>query len=84
MLLGSGELFLPAGGVGRGTVLTAPTGRRRAKEWPMAKKAKKACKLFAKGKLARLGDLARDARFICEKCGRAAAKAANLCKPREI
>ena len=50
----------------------------------MAKKAKKACKLFAKGKLARLGDLARDAKFICEKCGRAAAKAANLCKPREI
>jgi len=31
-----------------------------------------------------VADLAKDAKYVCNICGRAAAKAANVCEPVEI
>ena len=42
------------------------------------------CKLAKKGRIKKIGELAKGARFVCAKCGRAAARAGNLCKPVEM
>lgn len=52
--------------------------------WEAMSVAKKLCKLAKKGKIDEIGALALDARFVCAKCGRAAANSENLCKPRKI
>jgi hypothetical protein len=46
--------------------------------------AMKMCKLASKGKVTRAAELARDARFICNRCVRAAADKGHLCKPRKL
>ena len=46
--------------------------------------AKKLCKLAGKGKIDRIIPLVREGRFICDKCGRVARAAENLCKPRSL
>jgi hypothetical protein len=46
--------------------------------------ARHMCDLVAKRKMATAAELARDARYICHICGRAAAKPDNLCEPVEI
>ena len=46
--------------------------------------SKHLCDLVAKRKMAEVARLARGARYVCHICGRAAAKAANLCEPVEI
>jgi hypothetical protein len=42
------------------------------------------CDLVAKRKMAQVARLAKDARYVCHICGRAAAQATNLCEPVEI
>jgi hypothetical protein len=42
------------------------------------------CDLVAKRKMAQVARLARGAKYVCHICGRAAAKASNLCEPVEI
>jgi hypothetical protein len=42
------------------------------------------CDLVAKRKLAEVARFAKDAKYVCHICGRAAAKAENLCEPVEI
>jgi DNA-binding MurR/RpiR family transcriptional regulator len=42
------------------------------------------CDLVAHRKMDRVAELAKDAKYVCHICGRAAAKAANLCEPVEI
>ena len=42
------------------------------------------CDLVAKRKMAEVAKLSKDAKYVCHICGRAAAKAANLCEPVEI
>jgi len=42
------------------------------------------CDLVAKRKMAEVAQFAKDARYLCHICGRAAAKAENLCEPVEI
>jgi rubrerythrin len=42
------------------------------------------CELVANRKMDMVADLAQGARYICNICGRAAAKAENLCEPVEI
>ena len=42
------------------------------------------CDLVAKRKMAEVARLSRGARYVCHICGRAAAKASNLCEPVEI
>ncbi len=48
----------------------------------------KLCKLadkkYPKKKFAEYAELIREAAYICEKCGRAAAVKKNLCKPQKI
>lgn len=56
-------------------------GERRAEEEAMAKTM---CELAKKGKMKKAAKRARDARFICTKCARAAADARHLCKAREL
>jgi len=46
--------------------------------------SKHLCDLVAKRKMAEVARLAKDAKYVCHICGRAAAKAANLCEPVEI
>ena len=50
--------------------------------------AKKLCSLVKDGLqkdgAKRYKALLRDARYMCRKCGRAAGKAKNLCKPTEL
>jgi len=46
--------------------------------------AKKLCRPAKKEKFDEIGRPARNARFVCGKCGRAAEQKENLCKPREI
>ena len=48
------------------------------------KKPKRLCKLASSGKIDKIAKLAKGANYICTKCGRAAAKAENLCKPQKI
>ena len=40
--------------------------------------------LTAKRRMDRVGRLARNAQYVCHICGRAAARAANLCEPVEL
>jgi hypothetical protein len=42
------------------------------------------CDLVAKRKMAQVARLSRGAKYVCHICGRAAAKASNLCEPVEI
>jgi hypothetical protein len=42
------------------------------------------CDLVAKRKMDRVATLSKGAKYVCHICGRAAAKAANLCEPVEI
>ncbi len=42
------------------------------------------CDLVAKRHMNRVADLAGGAKYICHICGRAAAKAGNLCEPVAI
>ena len=42
------------------------------------------CHLVATRQMQTAARLAKDAKFICLICGRAAADGANLCKPAEI
>ncbi len=42
------------------------------------------CDLVAKRKMDQVAELSAGAKYICNICGRAAAKAANLCEPVEI
>ena len=42
------------------------------------------CKLFKRGDLERIKELARDALYVCKKCGRAAHDKDHLCDPSRI
>jgi len=42
------------------------------------------CSLVAKRQMNKVADLAGGAKYICHICGRAAAKAGNLCEPVAI
>ena len=42
------------------------------------------CELTSKRQMDKVGRLAKNAKFVCHICGRAAAKAANLCEPVEL
>jgi hypothetical protein len=42
------------------------------------------CDLVAKRKMAQVGRLAKNAKYVCHICGRAAAKASNLCEAVQI
>jgi len=39
------------------------------------------CELVAKRKMNDVATLSKDAKYVCHICGRAAAKASNLCEP---
>ena len=39
------------------------------------------CELVSKRKMNDVATLAKDAKYVCHICGRAAAKAGNLCEP---
>ena len=55
---------------------------------PLLKKhtghAKHLCSLVAKRDMGSVAKLAKGAKYICHICGRAAAKAENLCEPIEM
>ena len=42
------------------------------------------CELVSKRNMDKVASLSKDAKYVCHICGRAAAKAANLCEPVEI
>ena len=42
------------------------------------------CELVAKRKMDKVATLSKGAKYVCHICGRAAAKAVNLCEPVEI
>jgi hypothetical protein len=42
------------------------------------------CELVAKRHMDKVADLSKGAKYVCHICGRAAAKARNLCEPVEI
>ncbi len=42
------------------------------------------CELVAKRRMAEVARLSKGANYVCHICGRAAAKASNLCEPVEI
>lgn len=42
------------------------------------------CELTAKRQMQQVAKAAKDAKFVCHICGRAAAKAGNLCEPVKI
>ena len=42
------------------------------------------CELVAKRRMAKVAELAKEARYLCHICGRAAADAKSLCEPVEI
>jgi hypothetical protein len=42
------------------------------------------CDLVAKRKMDRVAELSKGAKYVCHICGRAAAKAGNVCEPVEI
>ena len=42
------------------------------------------CDLVGQRKMGQVATLAKDAKYMCSVCGRAAAKAANLCEPVEL
>ncbi|UCD59194.1 MAG: hypothetical protein JSV16_03475 [Candidatus Hydrogenedentota bacterium] len=39
------------------------------------------CELTSKRRMDKVGRLAKNAQYVCHICGRAAARAANLCEP---
>ena len=39
------------------------------------------CELVSKRKMDEVANLSKDAKYVCNICGRAAAKAGNLCEP---
>jgi hypothetical protein len=42
------------------------------------------CDLVAKRKMDKVAQLSKGAKYVCHICGRAAAKAGNLCEPVQI
>lgn len=42
------------------------------------------CELASKKRMDKMADLAKGAKYLCHFCGRAAAKAENLCEPVEM
>jgi len=42
------------------------------------------CQLVSQRKMDQVADLSKAAKYLCHICGRAAAKATNLCEPVEI
>ena len=42
------------------------------------------CELTSKRQMDKVGRLAKNAQYVCHICGRAAAKASNLCEPVEL
>ena len=42
------------------------------------------CELTGKRQMDKVGRLAKNAQYVCHICGRAAAKAGNLCEPVEL
>ncbi len=42
------------------------------------------CELVGKRQMAKVGQLSKQAKYVCHICGRAAAKAGNLCDPVKI
>lgn len=42
------------------------------------------CELTTKRQMDKVGRLSKNARYLCHICGRAAAKAANVCEPVEL
>ena len=42
------------------------------------------CELVSKRQMAKVANAAKDAKFICHICGRAASKPGSLCEPVEI
>ena len=46
--------------------------------------SKHLCDLSAKRQMDKVAQLSKGAKYVCHICGRAAAKAANLCEPVEI
>jgi len=62
--------------------------KRTVPEHPLFKKhsghAQHLCSLVSKREMDQVATLAKDAKFLCHICGRAAAEAENLCEPVEI
>lgn len=46
--------------------------------------SKHLCELVRQRRMDEVGKCAKEAKYICHICGRAAAKAGNLCEPVEI
>ena len=46
--------------------------------------AKHMCELVSKRQMDKVATLSKGAKYVCHICGRAAAKAGNLCEPVEI
>jgi hypothetical protein len=46
--------------------------------------SKHLCELTAKRNMMQVAKLAKGAKFVCHICGRAAAKAENLCEPVKL
>ena len=42
------------------------------------------CELVSKRQMDKVATLSKGAKYVCHICGRAAAKASNLCEPVEI
>jgi hypothetical protein len=42
------------------------------------------CELVTKRQMAKVAKLSKDAKYVCHICGRAAAKATNLCEPVKL
>lgn len=69
-------------------MMAKKTGKMTVKEHKLFEQhkghSKHLCDLVAKQKMAEVARLAKGAKYICHICGRAAAKASNLCEPVEI
>jgi len=63
-------------------------GKRIVPEHELATKhtghSKHLCSLVARREMNTVATLAKGANYVCHICGRAAAKATNLCEPVEI
>jgi rubrerythrin len=63
-------------------------GKRMVKAHELEKShtghAQHLCELASKKQMNKIADLAKGAKYICHFCGRAAAKAENLCEAVEI
>ena len=75
--------------MGKGTVVAkSKTKKRIAPEHALFKKHighnKHMCDLVSRRMMDQAATLSKGAKYICHICGRAAAKAANLCEPVEI